>query len=342
MPMNESQSSEGLRQGGAWHLAVVTPVFNDWASLSRLIADLDDVSTASATEFSIFVIDDGSSEPPSIDLSLDRLRRVRGVEIITLACNMGHQRAIAIGLVEAHRRKGFDAVLVMDADGEDRPSDVPRLVEEARQHPGHIVCARRRRRPGLYAFVAWYACYKLLFRLLTGRRLDFGNFCLIPSERLGALISDPSIWNHLASALGRARNPLLRVPIDRGSRYAGVSKMNFVSLVMHGLSAMAVYSDVVMVRLLLGAVAVSILTIAGLCGVVFVKLFTALAIPGWATSAAGILVIVLVQALMLFTIAAFNIMSARSLTVVIPRLDAAKFILSRRVVLSRALGEAAE
>jgi polyisoprenyl-phosphate glycosyltransferase len=108
---------------------------------------------------------------------------------------------------------------------------------------------------------------------------------------------------------------------------------------MHGLSAMAVYSDIVMVRLLLGALAVGAITICGIGWVLFEKLFTTMAIPGWATSAVGILTIILVQALMLLTIAAFNVMGARSLAVVIPSIDAPKYILGRREVMSRALDE---
>jgi polyisoprenyl-phosphate glycosyltransferase len=322
------------------HLAVITPVFDDWASLSRLIADLDIVDAD--VEFSVLAIDDGSNERAAIDRPENGLHRIRSVEIITLACNMGHQRAIAIGLVEANHRKGFDAVLVMDADGEDRPADIPQLVAKAREQPGCIVYARRGRRPGLLAFRAWYECYKLIFRLLTGHTLNFGNFCLIPDERVGALVNNPSIWNNLASTLRRARLPLVGVPIDRGVRYAGRSKMSFVSLVMHGLSAMAVYGDIVMVRLLLGALTVGAVTICGIGWVLFEKLFTTTAIPGWATSAVGILTVILVQALMLLTIAVFNVMGARSLSAVIPNIDAPKYILARRQVMLRALDETVE
>jgi polyisoprenyl-phosphate glycosyltransferase len=181
-----------------------------------------------------------------------------------------------------------------------------------------------------------------VFRLLTGSTLDFGNFCLIPNERVKALISNPSIWNNLASTLRRARLPLVGVPIDRGVRYAGRSKMSFVALVTHGLSAMAVYSDIVMVRLLLGALAVGAITIGGIGWVLFEKLFTTMAIPGWATSAVGILTIILVQALMLLTIAAFNVMGARSLSVVIPNIDAPKYILARRQMVLRTADETVE
>jgi polyisoprenyl-phosphate glycosyltransferase len=95
----------------------------------------------------------------------------------------------------------------------------------------------------------------------------------------------------------------------------------------------------VMVRLLLGALAVGAITICGIGWVLFEKLFTTMAIPGWATSAVGILTIILVQTLMLLTIAVFNVMSARSLSAVIPSIDAPKYILARRQVMSWALDE---
>lgn len=205
------------------HLAIVIPVFNDWVSLSRLVADLDQVALPGDVAFSLFVIDDGSSEPQVLDSPLHAFRRIRHIEVVTLACNLGHQRAIAVGLVEAYHRKKFDAVLVMDADGEDRPADIPRLMAEAARRPGHIVCAQRGRRPGLLVFSIWYRCYKFAFRLLTGARIDFGNFCLIPATRLEAVVSNSSIWSNLAGTLTRSHLPLASLPTDRGQRYAGIS-----------------------------------------------------------------------------------------------------------------------
>jgi len=242
-------------------VAIVTPVFNDWASLAHLIAALEAAEMPGPVAFSLFVVDDGSSERAVVDYPMDTLCRIREIEFITLVCNLGHQRAIAVGSVETYSRGGFDAILVMDSDGEDRPTDTPGMLAEAARNPGHIVCAQRQRRPGLVVFRLWYACYKFVFRLLTGRQIDFGNFCLIPRERLETLVSSSSIWNNLAATLTRSRLPLTRRPTDRGHRYAGKSKMSLVSLVMHGLSAMAVYSDIVMVRLMLATVLRSAVTL---------------------------------------------------------------------------------
>lgn len=321
------------------HLAIVTPVFNDWVSLSQLIGALEAVDVPESTHFSLFVIDDGSSEPAMINRPLQGLHRIREIEIIGLACNLGHQRAIAVGLVELCSRQGLDAVLVMDSDGEDRPADIPRMLEEAARRPGHIICARRERRPGLAVLRVWYACYKAVFHLLTGARIDFGNFCLIPRPKLEVLVSNSSIWNHLAATLTRSRIPLASFPSDRGERYAGKSKMNFVALVMHGLSAMAVYSDIVMVRLMLAMLALSGITGIGILSVIAVKFLTDLAIPGWASSVAGLLTVILLQGAMLFTISAFSVLNTRNIKVVVPRLDAEAFVLFRRKIWSAEIAQ---
>jgi glycosyltransferase involved in cell wall biosynthesis len=314
-------------------IAIVTPVFDDWISLSELIGALEMLDLPESIRFSLFVVDDGSSEPAAIRCSLHTLHRIREIEIIGLVGNLGHQRAIAIGLVEVSGREGIDAVLVMDSDGEDRPADIPRMLEEATRRPGHIICAKRKRRPGLIVFPVWYAFYKTAFRLLTGTRIDFGNFCLIPSGRVEALIRNSSIWNNLAASLTRSRIPLANLPIDRGTRYAGKSRMNFVSLVMYGLSAMAVYTDIVMVRLMLVTLALSAVTLLGILAVVTIRFLTDLAVPGWASSVAGLLTVILLQGAMLFTISAISILNARNIKFLVPRLDAEAFVLFRRKIL---------
>jgi glycosyltransferase involved in cell wall biosynthesis len=316
-------------------LAVIIPVFNDWASLSQLIDSLEIVHMSNETSFSLFVIDDGSTEKGDVRYPLDTLNRIREIEIIQLVSNLGHQRAIAIGLVELCGRNNFDAVLIMDSDGEDRPDDIPRLIAQFVAHPDHVICAQRQRRPGRIMFRLAYKIYKFVFYISTGSRIDFGNFCLIPSDKVAALVSYSWVWNNLAGTLMRSHIPLIRMPSDRGKRYTGKSKMNFLSLVMHGLGTMAVYSEIIMVRFMLGALAVSAITLSGIVWVLFEKLFTDLAIPGWATSAVGLLVVILVQAVMIFSTSAFSMINAQNTTVIVPKIEAQNYVKARQKVSRR-------
>lgn len=323
-------------------IAIILPVFNDWTSLSQLIGALEAVAVPDNTFFSLLIIDDGSTESARLDYPIHTLRRIEEIEIIRLACNLGHQRAIAVGLVAACDRRDFDAIVVMDSDGEDRPADIPKLLAAAAARPGHIVCAQRQRRPGLLMLRLWYELYKFIFRILTGSRIDFGNFCLIPRDKVEVLIGYSWIWNHLAGTLARSDMPVAKVPLDRGRRYDGTSKMNFVALIMHGLGAIAVYSDIVMIRLTIGALVFSALMLFGALVVITIKIFTDLATPGWASSVAGLLSVILLQGLMLSAVSTFMILNMRSMRPVIPRVDALSFVLSRHKVRSSLAAKAAE
>ena len=106
-------------------IGIVIPVFNDWESRHRLIRKLNDQSATLEFDFHIFVVDDGSTEPRHLDY-LSTTSGISEVQLIRLFGNIGHQRAIAVGLVVASRIEEIEAVVVMDADGEDRPEDVSR------------------------------------------------------------------------------------------------------------------------------------------------------------------------------------------------------------------------
>ena len=169
----------------------------------------------------------------------------------------------------------------------------------------------------------------MLFTLLTGRRIDFGNFLLIPRPMVTRLAHMPEIWNHLAASVLRSRSRVVGVPTERGRRYAGNSSMNLVSLLAHGLSAIAVFSDIVFVRLLTLASFVSALALALGTGAVVVRIATDLAIPGWASNVVGISAIVLFQAVTLSVVASLTMLASRSGAVFIPFLHAGEYVAER-------------
>ncbi|HKP76001.1 MAG TPA: glycosyltransferase family 2 protein [Longimicrobiaceae bacterium] len=310
------------------HAAVVIPVLNDSGSLRRLVRELDTLEL-SAHHLHLVVVDDGSS--PQVDVSLPQARSggkaVRSVRTVRLACNLGHQRAIAIGLVAATGLPELDSVLVMDGDGEDRPEDVVALLDAAAESPSSIILAERSRRSETLGFRLFYRVYRMVFHLLTGQKIRFGNFCLLPMHAVHALVHTPSLWNNLAATVKRSRLPMRMIPTRRGTRYAGSSKMSFVGLAVHGLSAISVYTDVVLMRIIVGATAAAGAFVLLLAVVVGIRLFTGLAIPGWASFMAASLVILLLQALLIAGVALFQLLSFRSVQTFIPAIHAGQFLL---------------
>jgi glycosyltransferase involved in cell wall biosynthesis len=316
-------------------VGVVTPVYNDWDSLEQLVRELDLAAANAQIEIDVFVVNDGSTQSSRPIAFWQELSSIRSIEYLHLVRNLGHQRAIAIGLVEAEAHTELEAVIVMDSDGEDRPQDIPILLAAHHRSPNAVIVAARGTRSEDYWFRWFYQLYKLLFRLLIGRAVNFGNFALVPHNQLSNLTYDPNVWNHFAAAISRARLPVERVLIHRGRRYFGNSTMNFESLVIHGLSAISVYIDVVFVRALLTSVAVAGGAFVGILVVLGILFFTDLAIPGWATNAVGILILIICQVVIFTSIAAFYVLSMRSRPLIVPAFDILKLVKHREVIYER-------
>jgi hypothetical protein len=249
-------------------LTVLTPIYNDWAALSAMIRALDRELAAEGRRADVLIVDDGSSIAPERELDGLALAALTSVEVLHLRRNLGHQRAIAIGLAYLEANSQTDAVIVMDGDGEDRPEDVPRLLKRFEQENGRcVIFAERMRRSEGRVFAALYWLYRLIHLLLTGERVRVGNFSVIPRQRLRGLVAVSAMWNHYAAAVFHARVPYVTVPTTRGTRYAGRSQMQFVALVTHGLSAMSVFGDRIGVRLLIATCALTALVVAGFTAV---------------------------------------------------------------------------
>jgi len=323
------------RQGLITSVAIVTPVYNDWVSFVQLATDIDSRFAQCSIQVHMLAVNDGSFNC-SPDL-VHQLRHVKSsIDVLHLHTNVGHQRAIAIGLVEIAHQGSFDAVFVMDADGEDRPADMDKMLAMYQEYPDRVIVAQRFRRSESLVFRMFYTLYKLLFSLLVGKVIDFGNYCLIPVCRLDALIYDSNIWNHLASTLIRHRPEVQRIRTIRGTRYDGQSSMNLESLVSHGLSAISVHIENVLIRLLLGVIPVLIIVSSGVAVVVWIRIFTGLAIPGWATTATGLLAIVILQLLILALGAVFGILNRRASMMFIPALEARKYVKQRESIIRNA------
>jgi glycosyltransferase involved in cell wall biosynthesis len=316
-------------------VTILIPVYDDWTSLDTLIRSLDTSLGAAGMQAELLVVNDASPtdggelnlKPPWA--SIDK------IQILDLRRNLGHQRAIAIGLAWLDESGVQDPVVVMDGDGEDAPSQVP-LLYAACQKNGftRLVFARRNRRSEAFAFRSLYIVYQRFYRMLTGHELRVGNFSIIPSRILRRLVVVSELWNHYSAAVMKARIPYEQLPLDRSKRIAGRSKMNYVSLVAHGLSSISVHGDTVGTRMLILAVGLILSGLTGIVAVVFLKTETSLAIPGWATSASGLLISFILQACMLSLGFILVILGGRNASSFIPCRDFQPYVDQVRTVLT--------
>jgi glycosyltransferase involved in cell wall biosynthesis len=270
-------------------LVVVTPVYEDLDAARLLFREL---AAALPAGSSLVVVDDGSVREPmhATELAAAGLRGV----VLRLRRNVGHQRAIAIGLNYAASELPPTDVVVMDADGEDVPASISDLAAAAAPDNVDLAVARRRGRSESLAFRSFYLLYKLLFLLATGRPIAFGNFMLLKPNALARVVAMPELWIHAAACVLNSRLRIVACPLDRGRRYAGNSRMNFVSLALHGFKALMVFAEDVLVRVGIACALVAALSVLGVVIAIVLKAI-GFATPGWFSVALGIMLLVFMQ-----------------------------------------------
>jgi hypothetical protein len=212
----------------------------------------------------------------------------------------------------------------MDGDGEDTPAGALQLLTAFTGESA--IFAKRSRRTESFTFRVFYRLYKLIHYLLTGVKVQVGNFSVLPSRYLGTLVVTSELWNHYAAAVIRSGLLMSTIPIPRGHRIAGSSKMNFVTLAAHGMSAISVYGDVVGVRVLIASMLGSLLAAAGIVAVIVLRIFANRAVPGWATYSIGALAIIFIQFITLALSFTFTFLSNRINLSFVPLRDYELFV----------------
>jgi hypothetical protein len=300
---------------------ILTPVFNDWEAAARLLEDLDLALAGGKGPWGVLIVDDGSPQPMPAAFPARSFQTLASVDILRLRRNLGHQRAIAVGLVHAHLNIPCEAVVVMDADGEDKPADVPRLLERFEQLGGQsIVFAARAKRLESPVFRFFYHTYRLVHRIMTGDPVRVGNFSVVPAKALSQLAVIPEIWSHYAASVIRCRLAHDSIPIARGPRYCGTSKMRPISLLLHGLSAMFVYAEIVGARLFVGTLSLIALAALLLGALIALKFTSEIAY------AAALLAVILLQAVLISLVAVFTVIGSRVNVTFLPIRDCPYFV----------------
>lgn len=277
-------------------LWIVCPSYCDVPAFAILRSRLLEVASADAVlaEYSIrfLLVDDSAGS----DGEIEDARAMHDVRVVTLPFNVGHQRAIVYGLRMALADLGdADLVVTMDADGEDRPEDLPRLIAPLHAADGDVrkLCvARRTKRNESVRFRVMYFAFKIMFRFLTGLAVRSGNYAAYRGKLARSLLLHPSFDLCYSSTLVSLDVEVVPVPCARGVRYAGRSRMNLLRLFTHGVRMLLPFTDRIAVRALSAFSAVFATGVLLSLVVVSLKLFTDAAIPGWTTTTLlGILVL---------------------------------------------------
>lgn len=157
-------------------ISIVLPVFNEEAGIRTTIDTLEDYVSQQPEDYELVFVDDGSKDK-SVEIIKSELEKNDNIRIVEFSRNFGHQIAITAGL----QYTSGDAVVVMDADLQDPPEVIPRMIEK--WHEGYdIVYGKRKQRDGETAFKKFTAAmfYRTFQKLATiDMPLDTGDFRLM-------------------------------------------------------------------------------------------------------------------------------------------------------------------
>ena len=259
-------------------IKILIPVYNDWQSVFELLKNINSEVSKLEGEFSVIIVNDGSTESRSE--FLPDLSNLKSIQVINMKKNKGHARCIAVGLKHINEKEEFDYVIPMDGDGEDRPEELSLLIEKIKEFPDIVVTANRVKRSEGFLFKLCYLVHKYLTLVFTGQNIKYGNYTCLTKSAVNAMVNEPATWSSFSGSLSKIAKDKKSIPSERGTRYFGPSKMSFINLLKHSLSIIAVFKTTLLIRSTLFLITylflvtgnISIITLIPVIGVIIMML----------------------------------------------------------------------
>src|SRR5258706_6204206 len=156
-------------------LSIVCPVYNEEGNVQPLVENIH--NHCSSRAFELIVVDDGSTDGTVQEL--DSLRvKFKELNVLRLKRNFGQTAALAAGIDHA---KG-DVIVTIDGDGQNDPSDIPKLLEKINAGYDVVSGWRKNRKDSFFSrkLPSWMANW--LISWVTGVHLhDYG--CTLKAYR---------------------------------------------------------------------------------------------------------------------------------------------------------------
>lgn len=221
--------------------SLVIPVWNEEAVIPVLYERIVQVMESTGERWEVIFVNDGSTDR-SIDMLTELNVRDDRVKVLNFSRNFGHQIAITAGFDYADG----DAVIVMDADLQDPPEVLLRMIEKWRE--GYDVAyAVRTKREGETKFKLWTATafYRLIRNIAdVDIPLDAGDFRLMDRRVVLAmrrLREKSRFMRGLSSWVGFKQ---IAIEYERAPRYAGETKYPLRKMVRLAFNAITSFSHV--------------------------------------------------------------------------------------------------
>ncbi len=258
------------------NITIITPCYNENIIAIKFLESLEPVLSKLPNTFYVVVVNDCS-----VDNTLELLKSFSfkaanvHLNIVNLRFNTGHQGAIYQGFLYA-RRLNCNHFIVMDSDGEDSPGAIPELLQHLDNDVVNVVRSKRKES---VMFKLFYVLYKIMFKWVTGKRMNFGNYCLISRRVLEHAVF--SSFSHFAAFLSKQKGVRHFIVSQREERIGGQSKMGFKKLFYHAFRSFVEYGEDMLMLFFKSFILIMLAILLTIGNVVYQKFVTHTSIPGW-------------------------------------------------------------
>jgi len=279
------------------YLSLVVPCYNEEKGLSQFNADTVKICESINKSFEIIFIDDGSK-----DTTLNILRQLASddtrVHYFSFSRNFGKEAAMLAGLQAA--RGTYTAVL--DADGQDPPELIPKMLETVES--GEYDCAgtRRTNRKGEPPVRSFFAkrFYKIMRKYTDIDVVDGArDFRLMNRRYMDALLSLPERNRFSKGIFPWIGFNTKWFEHENIARTAGKTKWSFWKLVMYSLDGITAFSSKPVAIVSVLGIIFFIIALAAIIFIIIRKILYGDPVAGWAST---ICIILFCSGIQLFTI----------------------------------------
>jgi len=266
--------------------SLIVPIWNEEQVIPELYKRVVATMESTGQTWELVCVNDGSRDR-SLALLLELNAKDPRVKVVDFSKNFGHQVAITAG---ADYAEG-DAVIVMDADLQDPPDVVLRMIEKWRE--GYeVVYAVRAKREGETWFKLFTA--KVFYRLLRGVAnidipVDAGDFRLMDRRVVFAmrqLREKHRFMRGLSSWVGFKQ---IGVEYERAERFAGETKYPFRKMLRLAMNAITSFSYLPLQLATYFGFTLAFLSLIGIILTIILRLSGSDAFHGQATTLVSVL-----------------------------------------------------
>ncbi len=148
-------------------LSIVVPVFNEEESLDAFFTELVSV-VDTLGKYEIVFIDDGSTDD-SLTLLKQFADKNKSVRVFSFRTNQGKSEALTVGFQQAQG----EMVITLDADLQDKPSEIPKFIEKSKEGIDLICGWRKDRRDKSQMVIISRVFNKVIGRLFGLKLHDY-------------------------------------------------------------------------------------------------------------------------------------------------------------------------